>query len=165
MMKQRLSEEELSPLVGELAQRLDQLDGLVQSMVELHYDFGKKLKQIDMLVSQGTGVLLDGEDNKLEHLNSLTRLAERTLVEADKLAEGIRRDTEEEANSKAARIVAEAEERAEAEAQRMILEARQKARDAASQEAQAVLGGITEMKDMFEKAYQNVLSNLGKAEQ
>ncbi len=164
MMKQRLSETELSPVVAELAQQLDQLDGIVKSMVELQYDFGKKLKQIDTLVSQGGGVLLDGEDSRLEHLDSLTKLAERTLVEADKIANGVRQEAEEEARTKAAGIIAKAEEQAQVEAERMIAEARSQAKEAASQEAQAILGGINEVKGIFEKAYQNVLANLSKTD-
>jgi vacuolar-type H+-ATPase subunit H len=164
MMKQRLSETELSPVVAELAQQLDQLDGIVKSMVELQYDFGKKLKQIDTLVSQSGGVLLDGEDSKFEHLDSLTKLAERTLVEADKIASGVRQEAEDDARAKAASIIAKAEEQAQAEAQRIVAEARSQAKEAASQEAQAILGGINEVKGIFEKAYQNVLANLSKTD-
>ena len=162
--KNRVNEAEVSPIIANLTQRVEQLDGLIRCLTEQQYDFGKKLKQIDLLISQGNGVLIDGDNNKLEHLNSLTQLAERTLVEADKLAENIKRETEQKANGEAAKIVAKAEDKAKTEADRIITEARQKARDAASEEAQNILGGINEIKGIFEKAYQNVLSNLGKTE-
>lgn len=157
--KNKLNEADVSPIIGTLAQRVEQLDGLIRCLTEQQYDFGKKLKQIDVLVNQGNGIIID-DDNKLEHLNSLTQLAERTLVEADKLADGIKKEAEENANAEAAKIVAKAEEKARAEADRIIEEARQKAKDAASEEAQNILGGINEIKGIFEKAYQNVLSNL-----
>ncbi len=48
-----------------------------------------------------------------EHLLSLTRLAERTVAEADKLAEEIRREAEEEARAKASTLLAKAEQEAQ----------------------------------------------------
>ena len=48
-----------------------------------------------------------------EHLLSLTKLAERTIAEADKLAEDIKREVEEEGKTKAATILAKAEQEAE----------------------------------------------------
>jgi vacuolar-type H+-ATPase subunit H len=62
--------------------------------------------------------------HKLEHLDSLTRLAERSIIEADKEAQNIKRQIEEKANSQAAIIIAEAEERAKTEANNVIAEAR-----------------------------------------
>ena len=177
--KNRVSEDELSPVVGALTQKIEQLDGIIRCLAEQQYDFGKKLKQIDALVGQGSGVIIDGEDTKLEHLNSLTKLAEKTLVEADKLAESMKQDIEEQAKAEAvkvivmaeetakaeaAKVIVKAEEEAKAEAERTIEEAKQRAKMAAAEEAQNILGGITEIRDVFEKAYQKVLTNLGDSQ-
>jgi hypothetical protein len=164
VVKNRITEDELSPMASDLAQKLDQLDGLVRCLQEQQYDFGKKLKQIDKIIGQGEGVIVEGEDSRLEHLTSLTKLAERTMVEADKLAEGIKKEIEDNAKAEAAKTVARAEEQAKAEADRIINEAKERARHAAAEEAQNVLGGITEMKNVFEKAYEKVLSNLGEGQ-
>ena len=162
--KKRLTEADISALVSTLAQQVDQMDGIVRCLTEQQYDFSKKLKQIDLVISQGNGVLIDDDDNKLEHLNSLTKLAERTLVEADKLAESVRKEIEDKAKAEAAKIVAAAEDRAKSEADRIISEAKQSAKEAASEEAQNILGGINEIKGIFDKAYQKVLTNLGEPE-
>jgi vacuolar-type H+-ATPase subunit H len=164
VVKNSVSSSELSPVVNELAQKLEQLDGLIRCLQEQQYDFGKKLKQIDKIVGQGEGVLVEGEDSRLEHLNSLTKLAERTLVEADKLAEGMKKEIEENATAECAKIVAKAEDQAKAEAERIIDAAKQRAKDAASEEAQNILGGITEIRNVFEKAYEKVLTNLGETQ-
>lgn len=165
MAKNRLNEAELTPLVNTLEQMLEQIDGIVRCLTEQQYDFGKKLRQIDILISQGNGILIDDEDSKLEHLNSLTKLAERTMVEADKLAETLTKETEEKAEAEAAKIIAEAEGKAKTEADGIIAEARQRAKEAATEETQNILGGITEIRDVFEKAYEKVLSNLGNPEE
>ena len=60
--------------------------------------------------------LLDQRDTfsqRQEHLLSLTKLAEKTIIEADKLAEDIRREILDKAKADASRITAEAEERAQ----------------------------------------------------
>jgi vacuolar-type H+-ATPase subunit H len=64
--------------------------------------------------------------NKMEHLGVLTKLAESTVVEAEKEANSIKMKAEEEANAQAAGIVAAAEEQAELEAERIIAESRQR---------------------------------------
>ena len=63
--------------------------------------------------------------SKVEHIDSLKKLAEKTIIEADKYAEGIKIEIEEEANAKAASIISEAEEKSKAEAERIIAEAQQ----------------------------------------
>ena len=49
---------------------------------------------------------------KLDHLDSLRMLAEKTVVEANKLAQSIKEDAQEQANTQAASIINEAEEKA-----------------------------------------------------
>lgn len=163
--KPKVAESDIAPVVNELAQKVDQLDGIIRCLSEQQYDFNKKLKQIDVLIGQGNGVLMEDDESKLDHLNSLTKLAEKTIVEADKIAESIRKEIEEKAHVEAAHIIAKAEEKAQKEAEKMIAEAREKARKAASQEAESILGGINDIKGIFDKAYQNVLSNLSTSDE
>ena len=74
---------------------------------------------------------------KLEHIDSLTDLAEKTVLEASKEAEGIKAEAEREANARAADIVARAEgkakEKAQAEAHRIIAEARQRSEESVAE--------------------------------
>ena len=60
---------------------------------------------------------------KLEHLNSLVRLAENMIIEAAKQAEGIKIEAEEKAGEKAKAIIIQAEEQTKAETERIITEA------------------------------------------
>ena len=64
---------------------------------------------------------------KLENVDSLRELAEKTVIEAGKEAEGIKIEAEREANAKAASIAARAEEKAKAAAQKVIAKAKEKA--------------------------------------
>src|SRR3990172_1923628 len=50
----------------------------------------------------------DALAQRQSHLSSLTRLAERTVVEAENLSENIKREATEKANAEAAHIIAEA---------------------------------------------------------
>ena len=89
--------------------------------------------------------------SKLEHLDSLTKLAERTVIEANKQAQGIKKEGEEKANASAASIIAEAEEKASKEIDRITSEGERKARQsaqekiaAAEQQAQSMLTAAEE---------------------
>lgn len=159
VIKGKMTDTDLAFVIDALSQKIDQIDGLIRCLTEQQYEFNKKLKQIDVLINSGNGVLIDENSSKLEHLNSLTQLAEKTIVEADKLAESIRREIEEKAQSQAAHILLKAEEKAKKESDKIINDAKSNARLAASQEAENILGSINEIKNIFDKAYQNVLSN------
>ena len=63
---------------------------------------------------------------KLEHIDSLKKLAEKTVIEADKQAENIKLEIQEQAKAEAASTIAEAEERAKAEAEKIIVDAQQR---------------------------------------
>jgi vacuolar-type H+-ATPase subunit H len=63
---------------------------------------------------------------KLESMDSLMELAEKTVIEAGKEAEGIRAEAETEANARAAAIVARAVEKAKAAAQKVVARAKEK---------------------------------------
>ena len=58
-----------------------------------------------------------------EHLISLTTLAERTVSEADKLAEELKIEEEKQAEQRAANLIAESETSAKSEAERLTKEA------------------------------------------
>jgi hypothetical protein len=49
---------------------------------------------------------------RLEHMSSLTKLAEKTVFEADRLAEEIRKESADQAKAEASTLIAEAEEQA-----------------------------------------------------
>jgi vacuolar-type H+-ATPase subunit H len=89
--------------------------------------------------------------SKLEHLDSLTKLAERTVIEANKQAQSIKKEGEEKANASAASIIAEAEDKARKEIDRITSEGERKARQsaqekiaAAEQQAQSMLTAAEE---------------------
>jgi hypothetical protein len=89
--------------------------------------------QVAMFITE-----LIGERDELlhrqDHLASLTKLAERTVAEADKLAADIRKDIEEESRSQAAMILAKAEK----EAQELMEQKRAEILDVANKEAQTI---------------------------
>ena len=69
-----------------------------------------------------------------EHLSSLTRLAEKTVTEADKLVEEIKTEAKEQAKAEASAIITKAEE----QAQRIIEEKRTEIIDIATEQAEAI---------------------------
>jgi F-type H+-transporting ATPase subunit b len=92
---------------------------------------------------------------KLENIDSLTELAENTVIEAGKEAETIRAEAEREANARAAAIVARAVEKAKAAAQKIIARAKEKA----GAEAQRIIA------EAGQKAEQSSQEKLSLAEQ
>jgi vacuolar-type H+-ATPase subunit H len=122
-----------------------------------------RLGQMESLtdLAESNGLSFDPE--KLKHLDSLTKLAERTVMAAEEEAENVREEIEEKASENARQIVAEAEDEAKSQAQRIISEAEQEAHNVASQ-AQELLARSRqlvegEIKGMFDQAYQRLLSN------
>jgi len=104
------------------------------------------VKQHDMLLQ------------RQEHLAALTKLAERTVTEADKLADETKREAINQARAEAARILADAEGRAKAEAARIIAEAEARAQQmvkekeaeamaAATEQAEAIKSGAERLAD------------------
>ena len=87
----------------------------------------------------------DSLTQRTEHLSSLTKLAERTVTEADKLAEEMTAKVIDQAKAEAAEIIAEAEARAqrmEAENKRNQLELRNSVQELYSQ----LLSGLESLK-------------------
>lgn len=76
---------------------------------------------VNDLVKQHDGLL-----QRQQHLEALTKLAERSVSEADKLAQEMKKEAADRANSEAARIIAEAEKSAKSEANRLLGEAEQR---------------------------------------
>ena len=82
-------------------------------------------------VSAFIGRLMDQNNdlaNKVEHLHSLTRLAERTVVEAEEQAKSIKTRTDEKARARAATIITRAQEEAKAKTEMITTKAEEKAR-------------------------------------
>jgi len=69
-----------------------------------------------------------------EHLSSLTKLAEKTVAEADKLAEEIKTEAKDQAKAEASAIMTKAEE----QAQRIIEEKRTEIINIATEQAEAI---------------------------
>ena len=84
---------------------------------------------VDALISQR-----DMLTQRTEHLSSLTKLAEKTVAEADELAEEIKKETRDQAKAEAKEIIAKAEE----QAQQLIAEERTKIINKATEEATAI---------------------------
>jgi vacuolar-type H+-ATPase subunit H len=64
---------------------------------------------------------------RADHLSSLTKLAEKTIVEADNVAQHVKSEAEEQAKSEAKNILSEAEEQAKSEAKNILSEAEEQA--------------------------------------
>jgi cell division initiation protein len=71
---------------------------------------------------------------RAEHLSSLTKLAEKTIVEADDVAQQVKSEAEEQAKSEAKTILSEAEE----QAQKIIEEKRAEALTRVNREVEAI---------------------------
>src|SRR4030043_947406 len=90
--------------------------------------WGKKFKIVKNGLDEGevssfvTSLIEQNKDLtiKLEHVDTLKKLAEKTVIEAERQAKEIKAEIEEKANAKAEAIVAEAEEHATMEAGKII---------------------------------------------
>ena len=93
----------------------------------------------------------EAQKAKQEHdrQSSLLKLAEQTVVEADKLAESIKIEARQEAEAETAKMVAGAEGQAQEQVQRLLRKAE---RDAAAQTAELVAKAEQESQDAIERA-------------
>ncbi len=116
--------------------------------------------QVAMFITE-----LIGERDELlqrqDHLASLTKLAERTVAEADKLAADIRKEIEEESQSQAAMIMAKAEK----EAQELMEQKRAEILDVANKEAQAVRTGAQQEAEAIKAQAQQEVERLVSRQQ
>jgi len=79
---------------------------------------------------------------KLQHLDSLRKLAENTVIEANKMAESIKVEIVEKAREEATAIIREAEKKAREEVERIIADAEKSSQEtisAAEQRASDIL--------------------------
>jgi len=138
---------------GNFARRLEHLDTLVNRLAEQYGSIVRKLDHpdklpethlpnshtidadestsnpLDFLTAHTNGNSAEFDSDKLENLDSLTRFAERTVVEAAKQAKIIKTEIEEKAKAKANSIISYAEEKARIEADRIIAEAELRAQE------------------------------------
>jgi len=140
---------------GNLAQKFDQPDKLPQTHLPNRHTINadeSTSNPPDFLTAHTNGNSAEFDSDKLENLDSLTRFAERTVVEAAKQAKIIKTEIEEKAKAKANSIISYAEEKARIEADRIIAEAELRTQErgkgiiaASQQEAQGLIE-LTEQK-------------------
>jgi hypothetical protein len=95
----------------------------------------------------------DESAQREEHFASLTKLAERTVVEADRLATEVKKDASEQAQAKSKEIVSKAEE----QVRQMMEEKRKEVVTAAAEEAKALkVDAEREAKLILEQNKKNV---------
>jgi cell division septum initiation protein DivIVA len=87
-----------------------------------------------------------------EHLAALTTLAERTVAEADKLAEEMKGEAKRQAQEGAAKIISEAETSAKSEVSRMLAEAQSLAERAAKEKEAQALAAADKLASELKKA-------------
>lgn len=98
------------------------------------------VKQHDMLLQ------------RQEHLATLTKLAERTVAEAEKLADEAKRETIDQAKAEAGRILADAEGRSKAEAARIVAEAEVQAQQTAKKIEVETMAAVTSQAEAIKSA-------------
>jgi len=130
-------------------------------------DKGEVVSFVDELMKKHEALL-----KRAEHLSSLTKLAEKTIVEADDVAKEVKSKAEEQARAEAKAILAEAEE----QAQKIIEEKRAEALARVSREVEAIKAKAQqqaetmleerireiqpELKDNAKNLYEELLSQL-----
>ncbi len=114
---------------------MDIIDGKTKSLlghkfrtVKNGLDEAEVLDFLGGLIEQNKKLTL-----QLEHIDSLMRLAERTVIEAGKEAEIIKKEMIDKAHSQAANIITEGEEKAKTKADDIIANALQKAEEQAQE--------------------------------
>ena len=119
---------------------------------------GLDASQVEELVTE----LVTERDTLLqrqEHLTSLTRLAERSVAEADALAKEIQKEAEDEARSQSSAILAQAEQ----EAQKLAEQKRNEILSAANKEAQAIKENAQkEVALLISQQQENLQNELGE---
>jgi vacuolar-type H+-ATPase subunit H len=96
---------------------------------------------------------------KLEHLDSLAKLAEKTVIEASKQAQSIKKEAEEKAKASAASIIAEAEEKARKDIERITSEGERKAIQSAQETIAAAEQQTQSMLTAAEEKAESIKTN------
>ena len=109
----------------------------------------------------------DGLLKEHEHLNSLRTLAEKTVIEADELAQDIRSQVQaetmkmvSEAEEKARNLVAEGQTQAREEATQILQQARQEALVITETAKKKISSRIEDILEKFRPSLQNIVSGL-----
>ena len=108
---------------------------------------------VDSLMDQA-----DKERQEQDRQASLLKLAEQTVIEADKLADGIKQQARQEADEEGASIRAAAEEAAKEQAQRIVKKSQ---RDAASQSSATIAKADKEAQEVVAKARNDAEAIIG----
>jgi vacuolar-type H+-ATPase subunit E/Vma4 len=87
-----------------------------------------------------------------EHLAALTTLAERTVTEADKLAEQMKGESKKQSQEQAAKIIAEAEASAKSESSRILAQAQGLAEKAAKEKETQALAAADKLAAELKRA-------------
>ncbi len=138
---------------GNFTKRFEQIDNLVTRLAEQYGNLVQKLDHFDQspekdlmhshtadadlsrsthpdsLTTPTNGNSPEFDVDKLENIDSLTRFAERTVIEAAKQAKIMKAEIEEKAIAKANSIIAHAEEKARIEADKIMADAELRARE------------------------------------
>lgn len=108
------------------------------------------VKQHDMLLQ------------RQEHLAALTKLAEKTVSDADQMAEQIKQEARQAAQEEAARIKAEAEAAAKAEAERLFAEAEARVQQMIKEKETHAMAAAAEQAEAIKSAAERLASERKK---
>ena len=118
----------------EITKKLEQLNNAISDLSDQCQQMANKIDHIASTTSATVNEQSKDEEDKLQHLESLTKFAENTIIEAGKYAESIKAEIESVAKDSANMIIREAEEKAHT----ITRQAREKALDEANNVKQEV---------------------------
>jgi F0F1-type ATP synthase membrane subunit b/b' len=95
-----------------------------------------------------------------EHLSALTKLAERTVTEAGKVAEEIKQEAMGQARVEAARIVVDAEEKAKTEAAKIVAAAEVQAQQVSKEKEAQVMAAATEQAEAIKSGAERLAEEI-----
>lgn len=95
-----------------------------------------------------------------EHLAALTKLAERTVTEADKLADETKREAANQAKAEAAKTLAEAEGHAKAEVARVMAEAEAHAQQMVKEKEAKAMATVTEQAEAIKSGAERLADEI-----
>ena len=95
-----------------------------------------------------------------EHLGALTKLAERTVTEAGKVAEEIKQEAAGQARAEAARIMVDAEEKAKTEAAKIIGEAEVQAKQVIKEKEAQIMAAATEQAESMKSGAERLAEEI-----
>ncbi len=157
IVKDGLDESEVADYVmsieqphNELNKKLEQLDSAISALTDQCREMASKIDDIASIPTASTAYQSEVDEDKMQHLESLTRFAENTIIEAGKYAESVKAGIEDEAKTSANKIIEEAEERALT----ITRQGREKALDEAMNVKQ-------EVEKLFSKTRQLVQGGIG----